>query len=336
MVNKFKNIILYTLLTLITASLGITALISNIFKDSTIYLLLSSLVCIVIIITLLNFNTIKIKDLINSTFVRVFCIIYLILSIIYYLSILGILINNLFYVITPITISLSVIVIFIVFLSCNKKIINVNLFFVIGIFCFFILIFFMLLFPSSNLKLDFINFDYSSIYLYSYSILITDFIFYKFYFSSKIDKLSSKTLIISVIIALLLLLFYTFLDLTITKIDYTNTPFRNILKYQLVLPNVNVYFDLFYLVIVIITFTFKILIFGDNLRVFFLCKKNIKNFFIMYLAIFLISNTLTNQVKNEISYLYTLLSILSCFSIILIITIGGLKIVKRIYQFTKK
>ena len=148
--------------------------------------------------------------------------------------------------------------------------------------------------------------------------------------------LSSKTIIISIIIALLLLLFYTFLDLTITKIDYTNTPFRNILKYQLVLPNVNVYFDLFYLVIVIITFTFKILIFGDNLRVFFLCKKNIKNFFIMYLAIFLISNTLTNQVKNEISYLYTLLSILSCFSIILIITIGGLKIVKRIYQFTKK
>ena len=48
------------------------------------------------------------------------------------------------------------------------------------------------------------------------------------------------------------------LDLTITKIDYTNTTFRNILKYQLVLPNVNVYFDLFYLVIVIITFTFKI------------------------------------------------------------------------------
>ena len=56
----------------------------------------------------------------------------------------------------------------------------------------------------------------------------------------------------------------------------------------------------------------------------------------MYLIIFLISNTLVNQAKNETGYLYTLLSILICFSIILIVTIGGLKIVKRIYQFTKK
>ena len=336
MEHKIKHIILYTLLTLITASFGITSLISNIFDGSTLYILLASLVGIVCFISILNIETIKIKELLNNTFIKLICIIYLIFSLIYYLSILGILINNLFYTVTPITITTSLIIIFIIILSINKNIININLFFILGLICFTFLTFFMFLFPMNNLKLQIINIDYSSIYLYSYSILIIDFIFYKFYFSSSYDKNSIKSFVISSIISLTLLLFFTFLDLTITRIDYANTPFKNILKYQLVLPNVSVYFDLLYLFIVVVTLTFKIIIFGDNLRIFLMCKKNTKSFFILYFVIFLISNTLVNQVKNETSYLYTLLSIIICFSLILLVLLGGMKIVKRIYKFTKR
>lgn len=334
--NKFKNIILYTILTLITASLGVTALISNIYKGSTLYILFSSLVFIICLITILDIGNIKIKELINSSFIRLFSIIYLILSLIYTISILGILVNNLFYVITPITIILSVIVILIVILSCNKRTININLFFILGTICAIILVIFMFLFPKSNLKLEFNDIEPSNIYLYSYSILVIDLIFYKFYIKSNYSKNHSKVLIISSIIAIILLSFYTYLDLTITKIDYSNTPFKNILKYQLVLPNINIYVDALYLIIVFITFIFKLLIFGDNLRVFFLCKKSVKNYFILYFVIFIISNTLVNQAKNETTYLYILLSILTCFSLILLILIGGYKIAQRIYKYTKK
>lgn len=334
--HKFKNIILYTLLTLITASLGVTALISNIFTGSSLYILLGSLVIIICLIAVLDIGNIKIKELINLTFIRLFSIIYLILSLIYVLSILGILINNLFYVITPMTIILSVIVILIILLSCNKKQININLFFIFGVICSIILVLFMFLFPNSNLKLEFDSIKPSNIYLYSYSILIIDLIYYKFYIKSNFNKNHSKVLIISSIIAILLLSFYTYIDLTITRIDYSNTPFKNILKYQLILPNINIYFDLLYLIIVFITLIFKLIIFGDNLRVFFLCKKNFKNYFILYFVIFIISNTLVNQAKNETTYLYILLSILTCFSLILLICIGGYKIAQRIYQYTKK
>lgn len=334
--NKFKNIILYTILTLITASLGVTALISNIYKGLTLYILFISLVFIICLITILDIGNIKIKELINSSFIRLFSIIYLILSLIYTISILGILVNNLFYVITPITIILSVIVILIVILSCNKRTININLFFILGTICAIILVIFMFLFPKSNLKLEFNDIEPSNIYLYSYSILVIDLIFYKFYIKSNYSKNHSKVLIISSIIAILLLSFYTYLDLTITKLDYTTTPFKNILKYQLILPNINIYFDLLYLIIVFITFIFKLLIFGDNLRVFFLCKKSVKNYFILYFVIFIISNTLVNQAKNETTYLYILLSILTCFSVILLILIGGYKIAQRIYKHTKK
>ena len=162
--HKFKNIILYTLLTLITASLGVTALISNIFTGSSLYILLGSLVIIICLIAVLDIGNIKIKELINLTFIRLFSIIYLILSLIYVLSILGILINNLFYVITPMTIILSVIVILIILLSCNKKQININLFFIFGVICSIILVLFMFLFPNSNLKLEF-----DSIFLTNYT-----------------------------------------------------------------------------------------------------------------------------------------------------------------------
>ena len=52
---------------------------------------------------------------------------------------------------------------------------------------------------------------------------------YKLHFSQKPDKTLSKILIISSLMAIILLSFYTYLDLTITKVNYTNTPFRHIL-----------------------------------------------------------------------------------------------------------
>lgn len=336
MTEKFKIIILSTLLTLITASIGITSLITNIFDGSTIYILLSSLVIIVVFISLINLGDIKLKELISNPIIKTLSIIYLSFSLIYYLSILGVLINNLFYIITPMTIILSTSLILIIILSCNKRIINNNIFFILGIISILFLCFFTFLFPNSNLKLDFVSIDKNSIYLYSYVILIVDLIFYKLHFSSKPIKSSSKTLIISSLIAVILLSFYTYLDLTITKISYTNTPFRNILKYLLVLPNSNVYFDLLYLIIVFVTFIFKIIIFGDYLRILLLCKKNIKTYFFIYLIVFLVGNTLINQFKDETIYLYNLLAILISVSILLIITIGGVRIVKRIYQITKK
>lgn len=336
MTEKLKIIILSTLLTLITASIGITSIISNFFEGTTIYILLSSVVIIVVIISLIDLGNIRIKWLINNPIIKTLSIIFLSISLIYYLSILGILVNNLFYIITPITITLSVTLILVIILSCNKRLINNNLFFVLSIISIFFIIFFSFLFPKSNLKLDIINIDKHSIYLYSYIILIVDLIFYKLHFQQKYDKKLSKTFIISCLIAIILLSFYTYLDLTITKVNYTNTPFRNILKYLLVLPNSNIYFDLLYLIIVFIIIVFKLIIYGDYIRIFLLCKKNIKNYFYIYLLVFLVGNTLVNQVKNETMYLNNLLAILTCISILLVFTIGGVRIVKRLYQFTKK
>ena len=159
---------------------------------------------------------------------------------------------------------------------------------------------------------------------------------YKLHFSQKPDKTLSKILIISSLMAIILLSFYTYLDLTITKVNYTNTPFRNILKYLLVLPNSNIYYDLLYLIIVFIVIVVKLIIYGDYLRIFLLCKKTIKSYFFIYLIVFLVGNTLVNQVKNEMIYLNNLLAILTCISILLVISIGGVRIVKRIYRLTKK
>jgi len=273
MTEKLKIIILSTLLTLISASIGITSLVSNIFEGSTIYILLSSAVIIVIIISLIDLGSIKLKELINHPLIKTLSIIFLSFSLIYYLSIIGILINNLFYIITPITITLSIILILTIILSCNKRLINNNIFLLLGIISIIFIIFFTFLFPNSNLKLDVININKRSIYLYSYIILIVDLIFYKLHFSQKPDKTLSKTLIISSLTAIILLSFYTYLDLTITKVNYTNTPFRNILKYLLVLPNSNIYLDLLYLIIVFVVIVFKLIIYGDYLRILLLCKK---------------------------------------------------------------
>lgn len=336
MTEKLKIIILSTLLTLISASIGITSLVSNIFEGSTIYILLSSAVIIVIIISLIDLGSIKLKELINHPLIKTLSIIFLSFSLIYYLSIIGILINNLFYIITPMTITISITLILVIILSCNKRLINNNLFLLLGIISIIFIIFFTFLFPNSNLKLDVIKINKRSIYLYSYIILIVDLIFYKLHFSQKPDKTLSKTLIISSLTAIILLSFYTYLDLTITKVNYTNTPFRNILKYLLVLPNSNIYLDLLYLIIVFVVIVFKLIIYGDYLRILLLCKKNIKSYFFIYLIVFLVGNTLVNQVKNEMIYLNNLLAILTCVSILLIILIGGVRVVKRIYRFTKK
>ena len=336
MSEKLKIIILSTLLTLISASIGITSLICNIFEGTTIYILLSSAVIIVVFVSLIDLGNIKIKELINNPLIKILSIIFLSFSLIYYLSILGILINNLFYIITPMTITISITLILVIILSCNKRLINNNIFFILGIISTFFIIFFTILFPKSNLKLDIVQIDKRSIYLYSYIILIVDLIFYKLHFSQKPDKTLSKTLIISSLMAIILLSFYTYLDLTITKVNYTNTPFRNILKYLLVLPNSNIYYDLLYLIIVFMVIVFKLIIYGDYLRIFLLCKKNIKSYFIIYLLLFLVGNTIVNQIKNETIYLNNLLAILTCISILLIISIGGVRVVKRIYQFTKK
>lgn len=336
MTGKIKIIILSTLLTLITASIGITALISNIFKGSTIYIMLSSLVIIIVLIGILDIGNINLKDLIKNPIIKLLSIIFLSFSIIYYLSILSIMINNLFYVITPITIILSTSLILIIMLSINKKIINLSIFFVLCIIISFIFILFTFLFPKSNLLLETISIDSSNIYLYSYIILLVDLIYYKIYFSTKPNKKISKMLIYSSIIAIIVLSFYTYLDLTITNLHYTNTPFRNLLKYLLVLPNNSIYFDLLYLIIVYLLLLFKILIFGDLLRIFILLKKNIKNFFLIYLFIFLVGNTMINLIKDETNFLYNFLSIMTCISILIIFVIGGVRIAKRIYFFNKK
>jgi hypothetical protein len=117
------------------------------------------------LISLFNINNISITDLINNPVNRAFSITYLLLSIIYFLCLLGILINNLFYIITPMTVSLSVITIVIIILSFNKRIININLFFVLGLICSFILIFFIIFFPNSNLKLELSKISFNHIYL---------------------------------------------------------------------------------------------------------------------------------------------------------------------------
>lgn len=336
MTEKIKVIILSTLLTLITASIGITALISNIFKGSTIYIMLSSLIIIIVLISFLDIGNIKLKDLIDNQVIKLLSIIFLSFSIIYYLSILGIIINNLFYVITPNSIIISASLILIIILSINKKIINLNLFFILGIIISFVFIFFTFLFPKSNLLLENTSIDSSNIYLYSYIIILVDLIYYKIYFMTKPNKKGSKLLIYSSIIAIIVLSFYTYLDLTITSIHYTNTPFRNILKYLLVLPNNSIYFDLLYLMIVFLLFLFKILVFGDLLRILFLIKKNIKNYFLIYLFIFLVGNTIINLITDETNYLYNLLAILTLIGICLTIVIGGVRIAKRIYFFNKK
>lgn len=336
MTEKIKIIILSTLLTLVTASIGITSLISNIFKGTTILILLSSLIFIIVLISITNLGDINLKCLINNPILKLLSIIYLSFSLIYYLSILGILINNIFYVVTPMSITIGVILILVTILSNNKRIITNNLFFILSIISIIFILFFSFLFPNGNLLLEYVNIDKNSIYLYSYIILFSDLIFYKLFFLTKCNYNLSKTFIISSIIAIILLSFYTYLDLTITKINYSNTPFRNILKYLLVLPNSNVYFDLLYLVIVFIVFVFKILIFGDYLRIFFLLKKSIKNYFFIYLILFLVGNTIVNQVINETTFLFNLLTIITCISILFVTTLGGVRIVKRIYQSAKK
>ena len=332
MKNNFKSIVLITLLTIISGSIGITPFISNYYKDNSVVIIIVYLIIMICLISLFNIHNISITDLINNPVNRAFSITYLLLSIIYFLCLLGILINNLFYIITPMTVSLSVITIVIIILSFNKRIININLFFVLVLICSFILIFFIIFFPNSNLKLELSKISFNHIYLLSYIILFIDLIFYKLYFSTKDDNPTNKSLITAVIIAFILLSFFAYLDLTITRINYTNSPFNNILKYLLVLPSSNVYFDLLYLIVILITLVFKIIIFTENLRVLLLRKKTETFFLIIYLIIFFISNTIVNLVKDENKLLNTLLEIISYCGCILAISIGGTKLVKRLYK----
>lgn len=332
MKNNIKNILPITLLTIISGSMGITPFVSLFYKDNTLIILLIYLVLTILCLVILSINEISIKELINNPISKVFAIIFLLLSIIYYFCLLGVFINNLFYIITPMTISLSVIIILLIILSLNKRVINVNLFFILSIITTAILLFFIFFFPSSNtiLKLD--NLNFNNILFSSYILLFNDLIFYKLYFPIKTTKKSSKVLIISTIIAFILLIFYAYLDLTITNINYTNTPFNNILKYLLVFPSSNIYFDLLYFFIIVIFFIYKILIFNELLRIILLKKKSSTYYLISYLLIFLFANTLINLSKNEINLLNKLLEILICCSIILFFSIGGTRIVKKLYK----
>lgn len=332
MEKNFKSILLIILLTIVSGSIGITPFLSSIFKDNSVLIILSYVVIIICLLSLFNINNTTFKELLHNPVNRAFSIVYLLLSIVYYICLMGVLINNLFYIITPMTISLSVITILMIILSFNKRIININLFFILGVFSSFILIFFIIFFPNSNLKLNLLSFKLDHIYLLSYLILFIDLIFYKLYFSSRKDKPTNKSLIISTIIAFILLSFFAFLDLTITRINYTNSPFNNILKYLLVLPSSNVYFDLLYFIVIIIFLVFKIIILTENLRVLLLKKKTEVFFFIAYFIIFLISNTIVNLVKDENKLLNILLEMITYCGSILLVSIGGTKLVKRIYK----
>ena len=138
MKNNFKSIVLITLLTIISGSIGITPFISNFYKANSVVIIIVYLIIMICLISLFNIHNISITDLINNPVNRAFSITYLLLSIIYFLCLLGILVNNLFYIITPMTVSLSVITIVIIILSFNKRIININLFFVTFLILFLI------------------------------------------------------------------------------------------------------------------------------------------------------------------------------------------------------
>ena len=220
--KNIKNILLVITLLLISGSLTITPVITKYYNGYSIYIILITLIFSSLFILLFDLNNIKIKTIIKTKLLRFLLIVYLTLSIINIVFVLGAFINNISYTVTPMSIFIGLIMILCIILSLNKKLININLFFVLNIFSIFILLFFILFFPNSKLNLDF-NLSNNPFHLSFYLILFVDLIIYKLYFTTKGFNASNLGYIIGITISFLLLMYFAYLDLTLTTIKYTNT-----------------------------------------------------------------------------------------------------------------
>ena len=334
--KNIKNILLICILLLLSGSLMITPVITSYFDGLTVYIILITLVIILILIGITDINSITIKQITKHKLLHLLLLVYLTVTLIHVISILELFINNLFYKTKQMSIFAGVLMILVIILALNKRIVTMNIFFILNIFSVIIIMFFTLFFPKSNLLLKFDNINNDFLYIGSYLTLFLDLLFYKLYFTTKTFKTSNKIFISSVIISFLILTYFAYLDLTIAKIRYTNTYFSNILKFLLVLPTEIMYFNYLYLGVVIITLLFKIIILGDVLRCLLIKKKTKKVIFLLYFILFFTANTISNQVKLDNNLLNILTLIVSTLSYFIIIILGGIQIAKRLYQRIKK
>jgi hypothetical protein len=334
--KNLKNILLVSILLLISGSLTITPVVTKYYNGYSIYIILITLILSILLIFLFDLSNIKIKTLLKPKYLRFLFIVYISISIIYIVSVLGTFINNISYTVTPMSIFIGVIMIICIILSVNKRLININLFFVLNLFSIVILLFFTIFFPKSKLNLDFNLSNNNIFFLSNYLMLFVDLIIYKLYFTTKSFKSTNVGYILGIIISFLLLTYFAYIDLTLSAVNYTNTYFSNILKFLLVVPSEIIYFDYLYLGIIIITLLFKLIIFEDTLRVLLLKKKSSIVNILIFTILFFTANTIINLVPQDELFISTICLILSYISILIIFIFGGVKIVTRIYQQIKK
>lgn len=316
----------------INTSVIITPIMITALQAKNFIVLLFNLIFIITYILIFNLDHFKLKWLINNKILKYLNLIYLVIGMMTIITGVTLLINNLYYLKTPLSIITFTIMFITIIIGLNKKKNILNLFFILFSISLITIFIYGLIFPKSLIKLNFtsssINFYYFTVYL----ILLIDLIYYKLYFTTPDFKFSLKKQIITIIFTFLLIAYFTYKDLTISHLDFNHLYFPNLLKYRVANGIFDIHLDFMIIIWIILGCLGKCVIYSDLIRILCKQKKQGKKSIFINLIIFFIINTIINLANKDNLILNYLLTINSISALIVIIVLGGAYVTFRIHQ----
>lgn len=327
---KANIIIIFSLF--INTSVVITPVMVTALQAKNFLVLFLNLLFIIAFLLIFNFDYFKLKWLINSRVLKYVNIIYLLIAMISIIAGVTLLINNLYYLKTPLTVVTFALMFITMIIAFNKKRNFLNLFFILFAISLLTILLFGLIFPKSLIKLNFTMVNFKIPYLAVYLILLLDLIYYKFYFTTRDFNFSFKKQILTIILTFLVISYFTYKDLKISHLEFNHLYFPNLLKYRVAGCLLDVHLDFIIIIWILLGCIFKCVLYGDLTRIIFKKKKNEKFYITFFFIIFFITNTITNNVNKDNLLLDIMLQISSIVASITIILLGGYYVACRIHQ----
>ncbi len=327
---KSKIIIIFSLF--IKTALVITPSMLNAMKGNNFYILFFNLIFIISYLLIFNLDHFKLKWLINARIIKYINIIFIAFLMLSMIIGTVTLINNVYYLKTPLSVITFSLMFLTIILSFNKKSNLLNLYFVLAFTCLLTVIIYGVIFPKSYLNIPFEITNYKLPYLTSYLVLLIDLIYYKLYFTTSEFNFSLKKQIFTIILTFIIIAYFTYKDLTISDLNFNHLYFPNLLKYRVAGIMPDIHLDFIVIIWILIGCVFKCVIYGDLIRIFLKKQKKEKNYLFIFLIIFFIANTIANMINKDNYLLNIILEISSIGSFIIILLLGGLYVACRIYQ----
>lgn len=332
MKKNLKGFLVATHLLFVSGALLSTSLLVKEYENSYLFLIFCSFLVTILLIILEGKTNLTLKEIFNKRLFRILSLIYFSTSIIHCLYALFLLIDNYYYIKTPITILAYYFCLLSIILSYNKFSINLNIGVVSMIFSIIPLFIITIFFPKGELKVSYTPSNINYLFLWSYATIFLDLFYYQLLFKSENFIIKNQTKLYIAITTFFLIFLYSYFDSKIVPTKFLNTFFPNLLKYRISNEKSHIHFDLICLAVIYIAFLFKTVIFGEGIRIFLKVKKRSNFNIFMYVFMYLIAAILIFFFPKDFNLIKLMLIFNSNLAFITIIFLGGILIVKKLHS----